>query len=118
MATSLNSVNFPLEPVKCERRKKSAGLRKVMADGSLDYRPQNTAGYRYFWNVQVDGLTAAQVPTIEDEFDAAILADTTWVPTQGGSYSVRALSESWSQVPDVQGGVLRFTVTFQLEEAA
>lgn len=118
MATSLNSVNFPLEPSKCERQKKAAGRMVSMADGSLDYRPQNTAGYRYAWIVRVDGLTAAGVTTIEDEFDAAILAGVTWVPVAGGSYTVRGISGSWKEVPDVQGGALRFSVMFQLEEAA
>lgn len=118
MTTSLNGVNFPLEPAACNRRKVLAGERVNMADGSLDYRPANAKGYRWAWDVQVDALTAANVTTISGAFDAAVLADVTWVPPEGGSYTVRGLAETWREMPDVQGGVLRFTVHFTLEEAS
>ena len=118
MATALNSVTFPIEPAGCQVSEKPSGSRIEMADGSLDYRPASSTGVRRMWTVQVDACTATNVATLRTPYLAAILANVTWAPPAGGSYTVRAVAGSWSEAPDVQGGALLSTVRFQLEEAS
>lgn len=119
MATSLNGVTFPLEPPPggCRVGERASGERVEMADGSVDYRPANSTGVRLTWAVQVDSLTTAEVSTLRAAYLAGVLAGVTFVTPGGGSYTVRSVAGSWSEEPDVQGGVLRQTVKFQLEEA-
>lgn len=111
--STLNGSTLPGVVTVSTRTREPAGEYVEMASGKLTFRRANSTGYRNAWAVKVEGLTSAQRDTVMTAYDAAVVGEVTWVPEDGGSYTVVAYGTAKEELH--VGGI--YTVSFTLKEA-
>lgn len=120
MATALNSVTLAepaAERAGYQRTEVDAGALHELASGALVY---DYVAARYRHSLKWSGITSAERNTIKTQFDNAKTAARSFTSPDGGSYTVLAVPNSWSEEYfSNDGGTTKYWwVGLQLEDSS
>lgn len=103
MATSLGGATLR-EPAECVRSCDSVPVQKRMADGTL----KTYGAIKYRWSLSWSNIPSADASTIDGK--AILYTSQTFVPPDGGSYSVMVEPGSYSNTVGKKSGIYNISL--------